>query len=252
MKNILSKWSLSLSDWWDLFKSISFPFLLLIILILLIKGCQDEQDKKRIESQLKQFDLVNQNFENKILQDSSTISLQKQTILTQEIAIKNGLLKLNEIKKAQSQVREVQKIRLDTVFIGYQHSPVDTMEWVKKIQRGERSARLMDSIIKNSVIVPREFKTENKWYSISGKVKKDGVLMDSIKLENESSVTIGYKKYGFLKLKKEPIVEIHNTNPYLKVSKLNNVVIKENSSVFKSKTFWLGLGTLIGIAIKTL
>ena len=73
----------------------------------------------------------------------------------------------------------------------------------------------------------------------------------SLKILNESSVTIGYRKHGFLNLKSEPLVEIKNTNPYLKVSKISNVVIKNNKSIFSKKGFWFAIGILGGVYLHT-
>jgi len=70
--------------------------------------------------------------------------------------------------------------------------------------------------------------------------------MDSIKIENESSVTIGWKRSGFLWLKKEPIVEVKNTNPYLQVTKMSNIVVKKSKSLFDSPIFWIGVGIIGG------
>ena len=70
--------------------------------------------------------------------------------------------------------------------------------------------------------------------------------MDSIKIQNESSVTIGWRNAGFLGLKKEPVVEIKNTNPYLSVSKMNNVIVKNKKGIFQSPYFWIGVGIIGG------
>jgi len=52
-----------------------------------------------------------------------------------------------------------------------------------------------------------------------------------------------------LNLGRTPVVDIKNTNPFLKVEKMNNVVIKPNKSIFNSKLFWAGIGLLGGIAL---
>jgi hypothetical protein len=120
------------------------------------------------------------------------------------------------------------------------------------IKNGDTSKASMDSLLANSVVVPKRFALEQKWFNFYGKVQKNGLLMDSIRIENESSVTIGYKKGGFLNLKKEPIVEIKNTNPYLSISKMNNVVVKDKKNILQSKLFWLGVGLVGGIFIHKL
>jgi hypothetical protein len=111
---------------------------------------------------------------------------------------------------------------------------------------------LIDSIINNSIIVPQPYHMEEKWFKMYGKVQKKGLLIDSFSLINESTVTLGYKKSGFLNLKREAIVEVNNSNPYLNVTKLKNVVIKEKKSILQSKLFWFGVGIVGGLVLKAL
>lgn len=224
-----------------------------IILILLWKGCEMKRDNENLVGQVSQYQIGEKAFKKKMQDDSSTIATQTQTILSQEDAIKLGLLKLEgQIKEVQSQVKQKQKIIIDSVPLPFvPNGYADTTEWARRLKKGERSKDICDSLMSNSLIVPRGFKSENKWVNIYGKVKKDGVLMDSIRLENESSVTIGWRKVGFLNLKKEAIVEIKNTNPYFDVTKVNNVVIKPKSGILHKKGFWFGLGGLVGIILKS-
>jgi hypothetical protein len=228
--------------------------LIIIIIILFWKGCEYSKEKKQLVSQISNYELVQKGFETKMLKDSTTIATQSQTILTQEDAIKLGVIKLNDkIKKATSQVTETQVIKVDSVFMPFiPRGYMDTLEWISKFKNGDKSKEVIDSLIANSIIVPQIFSTKSKWFRIYGKVKKNGVLMDSIRLVNESSVTIGYKKKGFLNLKNEPIVEIKNTNPFLGVTKMDNVVIKEKKTILQSKLFWLGIGILGGLFVNKL
>lgn len=223
--------------------------LIIVILLSFWKGCQFKRDRDNLLNQVSQYQIGEKSFKVKILKDSSTIATQSQTILTQDEAIKLGQLKLEgAIKKASSQVRYVQKIKIDSVLVPY--SNVDTSIWTLK--KTDNCEEKYDSLLANSVIVPRDFSAEKKWFSINGKIKKDGVLVDSLKLENESSVTIGYKRSGFLWLKKEPIVEVKNTNPYLQVTKMNNVIVKKNKRLLDSPILWLGLGVIGGIFLNKL
>ena len=229
-------------------------FLVFIIAMLFWKSCQVIKEKEELANQISSYKIGEKEFKNKILADSSTLATQTQTILTQDQAIATGILKLEgQIKKVQSQVREMQRIIIDSVMIPYiPDNYADTSVWMKKIKEGQVSKALMDSLLNNSVIVPKQFKLENKWYDMYGKVKKDGVLMDSIKIENESSITVGWKNAGFLGLKKEAVVEIKNTNPYLSVTKMNNVVIEKKKGVFQSKIFWMGIGIFGGLMLNKL
>jgi hypothetical protein len=227
--------------------------LAIVIIILCIKGCDIQKDRDNLLTQMATYQLNEKAFKTKILKDSSTMATQTQTILTQEEATKLGLLKLEgEIKKVQSQVRETQTIKINSVEVPFiPNGYADTTEWVKRLHNGDTSKSVCDSFIANSVIVPNNFALDDKWYSINGKVQKKGLLIDSLKINNESSVTIGYRNTGFLNLKKEPIVEIKNTNPYLSVTKMNNVVVKDKFSILHSKLFWFAVGIAGGIYLHT-
>jgi hypothetical protein len=231
-------------------EKVSIIVLIIVVILLLLKGCQIQKDRDNLLSQVSDYKLGEKAFKTKLQKDSSTIATQSQTILTIDEALRLGVLKLDgEIKKAQSQVRQSQKIVIDSVLVPYQ-ADVDTSIWVLK--GSDNCPTKYDSLLANSVIVPKEFKDDSKWFKVGGKVQKNGVLIDSVKIENESSVTIGYKNKGFLGLKKEPIVEIKNTNPYLQVTKMDNVVIKKNKRLIDSRWLWMGLGVLGGIFIQKL
>ena len=208
--------------------------LFLVILLMFWKGCQIQNDRDNLLNQVSNYQIGEKAFKKKILEDSSTLSSQTQTILTQKEAIELGQLKIEgQVKKVTSQVRETQKIVIDSVFVPF---IVDNVKY--------------DTIIGNSLVTPKSFYLDQKWYSIGGKVEEKGILMDSIKIFNESSVTIGWKNAGFLGLRKEPIVEIKNTNPYLEITKMNNVIVKKKKNIFQSPFFWLGLGVIGGRFIK--
>ena len=224
----------------------------IVFLLLIWKACQLQKEKDNLLNQVSELQLGEKQFKTKLLEDSSTIATQSQTILSQDEAIKLGLLKLEgSIKIVQSQVRQKQIINIDSVAIPYvPENFADTTGWMVKIKQGDSSKASLDSLLANSVIIPKKFSLKSEWYSFDGKVQREGLLLDSLAIKNESSVSVGWKKAGFLGLSKEPIVEIKNTNPYLSVTKMSNVVVKKKKGVFQNPIFWSGLGMLGGILIK--
>lgn len=218
--------------------------LIILVLLLVWKGCQLKADHDNLLNQVSNYQNGEKFFKKKILDDSSTMASQTQTILSQDEAIKLGLLKLEgDIKKVQSQVRQGQSVLIDSVEVPYiPNNWADTTGWMGKIKSGDSSRATLDSLLANSIIVPKTFTLQDKWFSFDGKVRKEGLLMDSLRVHNESSVTIGWKNAGFLGLKKEPMVEIKNTNPYLNVTKMNNVVVKRKKGLFQNPIFWTGVG----------
>ena len=224
----------------------------IVFLLLIWKACQLQKEKDNLLNQVSELQLGEKQFKTKLLEDSSTIATQSQTILSQDEAIKLGLLKLEgSIKIVQSQVRQKQIINIDSIAIPYiPDNFADTTGWMVKIKQGDSSKASLDSLLANSVIIPKKFSLKSEWYSFDGKVQREGLILDSLAIKNESNVSVGWKKTGFLGLSKEPIVEIKNTNPYLSVTKMSNVVVKKKKGVFQNPIFWSGLGMLGGILIK--
>jgi len=224
---------------------------IIVLLLLIWKGCQLKKEHDDLLQQVSDYQLGEKTFKKKMLDDSSTIAKQTQTILSQDEAMKLGLLKLDgDIKKVQSQVRQSQTINIDSVPIPFIPSNfADTSGWMVKIKQGDSSRAVLDSLLANSIIIPKGFSLKDKWYSVDGKVLRQGIILDSLRIENESSVTVGWKK-GFLGLKSEPLVEIKNTNPYLSVSKMSNVIIKKKKGLFQNPLFWTGIGFVGGSLIK--
>jgi PBP1b-binding outer membrane lipoprotein LpoB len=231
-----------------------FAILTIIILLLFFKGCEMKKDYDNLLNNSSSLANFENKFDKKSLKDSSTMATQNQMLLSQVEALKLGVLKLNgDIKIVQSQVSQKQEIKIDSVLIPFvPKNYADTLYWIARLRKGDSSRYLIDSLLNNSVIVPQPFKMDEKWFKIFGKVQKKGLLLDSFSLVNESTVTLGYKKSGFLNLKREAVVEVNNSNPYLNVTKLKNVIIKEKKSILQSKLFWFGIGIIGGVGLKAL
>jgi hypothetical protein len=236
------------------FNRLMLLILTIIILLLFFKGCEMKKDYDNLLKNSSSISTLENKFEKKSLKDSSTMATQNQMLLSQVEALKLGVLKLNgDIKIVQSQVSQKQEIKIDSFFVPFIPTHfADTSLWMARIKNGDSSRYLIDSLMNNSVIVPQPFKMEEKWFKMYGKVQKKGLLLDSFLLTNESTITLGYKKSGFLNLKKEAVVEVNNTNPYVDVTKLKNVVIKEKKSILQSKLFWFGVGLVGGVVLKAL
>lgn len=226
--------------------------LVFLIILLMIKGCEDKFIKSSMTEQLSKYKLSNKEFTTKRLLDSSTIAQQTQTILTQSEAAKLGLINLEgEIVKLQSQVAISQRLRYRNVDVPFiPENFADTTSWQFKFRHGDTSKSIIDSLLSNSVIVPKKFSVQDKWLVIGGVVKKNNVTIDSILIPNKTSVTLGWKRQGFLNMMKVPVLEVKNSNPNLSVVDINNVVIKEKKGLLQKPLFWLGLGLLGGFFIK--
>ena len=184
------------------------------------------------KSQVEKFDLKTQVFTQKLLEDSTKLAEQDQVILTQKDAIRLGLLEIENIKKVKSKVKTITEIQIDSIIVRF----TDTL-------------KVSDTIYQKGIIkVPKRFLVAKDNYTLGGVIRTKDILFDSLLIPNTVEITIGYKDNGFLK-KSTPIVEVTNSNPYLNIVDMNNVITKENKRFYQKPIFWAGVGLLGGIII---
>jgi hypothetical protein len=75
-------------------------------------------------------------------------------------------------------------------------------------------------------------------------------MIDTLTIPNKTVVNVGYKKAGFLNLGKQAVVSVKNENPYVNVTGLDNVVIRNKKKFYQSPLFAIGVGVLVGLKIK--
>ncbi len=215
-----------------------------LVVMLIFRECKRTIDQDKLLSQLAQYQFREKEFQVERNKDSSTIAYQEQTLLTMAEANKLGLLEMDKkMKSLQSQVKqksEVQIVEKPVPFIpdGF----ADTTGMV----RDEAG----NVIRRDSIAVPTRFKLSEKWFNIDGLVKKDGLLIDTLTIPNKTVVNVGYKKAGFLNLGKQAVVSVKNENPYVNVTGLDNVVIRNKKKFWQSPLFGIGVGILVGLKIK--
>jgi len=215
-----------------------------LVVMLIFRECKRTIDQGKLLSQLAQYQLREKQFSVERGKDSSTIAYQEQTLLTMAEANKLGLLEMDKkMKSLQSQVKqksEVQIVEKQVPFIpdGF----ADTTGFV----RGENG----EIIRRDSIAVPTRFKLSEKWFNIDGLVRKEGLIIDSLTIPNKTVVNVGYKKAGFLNFGKQAVVSVKNENPYVNVTGLDNVVIRNKKKIWQSPLFGIGVGILVGLKIK--
>jgi len=179
-------------------------------------------------------------FKTIVRKDSSTIAIQQQNILSQKEAIRLGKLVLEEnMKKVQSQVTTKTQTKVEEVFIGYAGQLDSNGNEII-----ERDTLYMQDT--TMLKVPQSFSMSNRFYAISGKVEKKGVLIDSVSFPNETKVTIGNTRKNIF-AKKESVVHIKNTNPFVQMQGMENIIIKEKKPFYEKPIFLLGVGIIGGI-----
>ena len=217
----------------------------IVIILLLIQKCSSDNQRQDLMNQLAMAKHNEHTFQTIRRQDSSTIVQQTQIILTQDEAIKAGLVTLDgSIKRLQSQIKVGSTIYIDSVDVPFipQNFADTTGLWSK--YRQTPSGR-----VKDSVAVPQSFAVSQKWFSIGGEVRKQGLHIDSIVIPNKTEVSVGLERKNFFS-KLSPVIEVKNDNPYLQVKALNNVVVKQKNPILHSKIFWFGVGLVSAVLLK--
>jgi hypothetical protein len=202
--------------------------LILMLLLLLIRTCNTLQ---RTEQELEQLDSANDEFTIRIANDSMKLISQAQTIVSSDRKYKD-LEKINkslEIKASQA--------------VQYRTKTVVKTEF----QLGETV--YIDSF--PHLRLPRSFGREGKWLSIGGTINRLGRLqIDSIVIPVSYTVAIGDTlRKGFLWRKRDKVVRIGIDNPYVEVTGMNNIVVRQDKKWWQTDAAKIGLGAVLGFAI---
>jgi hypothetical protein len=202
--------------------------LILMLLLMLIRTCNTLH---KTEQELEQIDSANDEFTIRIAQDSMKLISQAQTIVSSDRKYKD-LEKINkdlEIKASQA--------------VQYRTKTVVKTEF----QLGETV--YIDSF--PHLRLPRSFGREGKWLSIGGTINRLGRLqIDSIVIPVSYTVAIGDTlRKGFLSRKRDKVVRIGIDNPYVEVTGMNNIVVRQDKKWWQTDAAKIGLGAVLGFAI---
>ena len=202
--------------------------LILMLLLMLIRTCNTLQ---LTEQELEQIDSANDEFTIRIAQDSMKLISQAQTIVSSDRKYKE-LKKINknlEIKASQA--------------VQYRTKTVVKTEF----QLGETV--YIDSF--PHLRLPRTFGREGKWLSIGGTINRLGRLqIDSIVIPVSYTIAIGDTlRKGFLSRKRDKVVRIAIDNPYVEVTGMNNIIVRQDKKWWQTDAAKIGLGAVLGFAI---
>ena len=203
--------------------------LLVVVCLLFLRSCQLEKDYNRVSSALTVADLKNQKFETELNEKGEQLATQKQLILSQEEALENNLLQIEELKKykrIKSKTEIVTKTEIDTVYVAYE--PIN--------ENDSTYVPIPDGFFRNF-----SYTEKDDWYKFSGSVSEKGLTMNNMEIKNKYSLLIADKKLGLFS-KPEPQVILTNSNPYTNTVSMNNVQIKFEKPFYKKEWFWFVLG----------
>ncbi len=123
-----------------------------------------------------------------------------------------------------------QQVRYDSVFLRY-----DTTQRVPLIAAGRS----------DSIAVPVHFHRVDTSAGVFGKVTKQGVVLDSVWVNNNIWLRHGVRKHGFLNLGSEDFVQAMNTNPMVRTTGLGTVTYHQRPNAWNR---WIKPTLTAGVA----
>ena len=215
----------------------------LFFISMIITTCTLLRERNNLLGNLSNYQMREKAFKLELRKDSSTIATQSQTLLSQKEAERLKILVLEDkMKKVQSQVTTKTTTGFSDVVVGWAGIIDDTTNTIIE----HDTLVIADT---NCLKIPKRFEVREKFYQISGEVIRQGIKFDSISFPNETIVTVGERKQNLFS-KKESVVQIKNTNPFVKMQSMNNIVIKPKKPFYEHPIFLISVG-IIGTKILT-
>ena len=202
--------------------------LLVLLFSYILYGKQSNINKYK--SSVSKLKFENLKFEEEVSENGVKIISQEQIILSQKDAIQHNLLDIEGLKKVKSQVNIVTNTVIDTILI----TNTDTV-----IQYIEGDAYLK---------LPKDYNISSEFLELKAIVDVEGLQLNSLKLKNKTTVSVGFKGQGLFK-PDLAIVELKHSNPYVITTDVSNVVIEKDKTLLEDKKVWLGLGLVLGLIV---
>jgi len=183
----------------------------MVLALLYMKQCQDNAT---LEENLKvEIDNVRQyeSLKGEIIDYNDAMDTRFKDLELYNEELKQEIKNMR-IKNPEVVIRTTTELRIDTIYVPFTDTlPCD--DFVKKID------------------------IDSTWYDINMTLKKESLMIDSMKFPNESIVTVGEKKNGIFK-KNEYVVAVKNTNPYIETDTLETYTFKKDKKFFERPSVW--------------
>lgn len=202
--------------------------LLVLLFSYILYGKQANINKYK--SSVSKLKFENLKFEEEVSENGVKIISQEQIILSQKDAIQHNLLDIEGLKNVKSQVNIVTNTVIDTILI----TNTDTV-----IQYIEGDAYLK---------LPKDYNINSEFLELKAIVDVKGLQLNSLKLKNKTTVSVGFKGQGLFK-PDLAIVELKHSNPYVITTDVSNVIIEKDKTLLEDRKVWLGLGLVLGLII---
>tara|TARA_R110001632_G_scaffold193736_1_gene314718 strand:+ start:141 stop:788 length:648 start_codon:yes stop_codon:yes gene_type:complete len=212
-------------------KNVTTYSLIVIVALLSISLLANNSKLSNYKSQMEKFTLENQSFKEELDNNGDIIIQQEQIILSQKDAISQNLLDINRLKEVSSQVNVVTNTIIDTIIVSHTDTIVEYFNGGAYLK------------------LPQEYNYNSEFINVNALVSENGLQLNSINIQNKASITIGFKSQGLFK-PKMPVVDLYNSNPYIKTQSVGNVIIEKEDNFFTDKKTWGAVGVFIGLIIK--
>jgi hypothetical protein len=205
-----------------------------LLLILAVKSCSTIADLNA------DYNSVNKSYNEirvKHNEDSSKIYSMQVEFATklQEAERKSMALSLMKLKDPKEIVKIVYRTMLSTEIPLDKPTLIDTTLYIK---------------------LPQHFKKLDKWFIIDGQITTKGVIkIDSLNSFGTFTYAVGdTMRTGFfnrLTRKKDHVVRLHIDNPYMQVTNLENIYVREEKKWYRTTGFKMLVGAAIGFGVAT-
>jgi hypothetical protein len=208
-----------------------FYILLIFLIVQTVDSCEGHKKIQSLNSVISNLDIENQKFKTELNKKDEKVISQAQIIISQKEAIRNGLIEIDKLKKIKSKVKIVTETKVDTVYIEYYKTIIDSLN-----QEPFDYKNYFD------------YQEPKGWYSINGYATNLGIGIDSLRVKNDFSIYIADKKLNIFG-KSNPEVILLNKNPYTETIKMHNIVIRYEQPFYNNKYLWAGVGFVGGVLL---
>jgi hypothetical protein len=211
-----------------------YYIVIFLLLILAFKSCSTIADLNA------DYNSVNKSYNEikvKHNEDSSKIySMQVEfTSKIQDAERKSMALSLMKLKQPKEIVKIVYKTTLSTEIPLDKPTLIDTTLYIK---------------------LPQHFRRLDKWFMVDGQITTKGIIrIDSLNTIGTFTYAVGdtMRKGFFNRImgKKDHVVRLHIDNPYMAVTNLENIYVREDKKWYQTTGFKMLVGAAIGFGVAT-
>lgn len=198
-------------------KDIIIAALIIGLIVLGIYSFKAQQEFKRFN---KKFVEYAENSEAKLVDSERRIYEGEVLVAERNSYIQSLLDTVEHLKNVKASIKVVTKTKIDSIPVPYEVPVYITQpdgDYLK---------------------LPQRFSKVDEWYALSGTIKKDQILFDSLSYQNEFSITIGEQDHGTwgnIFKRNKTVVHVRDNNPYTTTKSISSILIEP-------KTRPLGIG----------